>query len=86
MYIYICIKFKVDFCDHIRVEDLTGDGGVLLELLSRTQSMEVRRPTEGCTCTVSYQSAVQGDAPRAGRQFESHLNRVVTIGVLLVCC
>ena len=74
------VEFKVDFCDHSAVQDLTGDGGVLLELLSTSQSIEVRRPTEGCTCTVSYQSAVQGDAPQAGRQFESHLKRFVTIG------
>lgn len=75
------IEFKVELCELSKVQDLSGDGGVLLEtLFEPADATVVVRPMEGSTCCVTYQSAVQGDGPQAGRQYESFHERYVCIG------
>ena len=75
------VEFKAELCELSTVEDLSGDGGILLETLSEPADVAAAvRPMEGSTCCVTYQSAVQGDGPQAGRQFESYHERFVCIG------
>lgn len=75
------VEFKVELCELSKVQDLSGDGGVLLEtLFEPADATAVVRPMEGSTCCVTYQSAVQGDGPQAGRQYESFHERYVCIG------
>jgi len=75
------IEFKVELCEVSTVQDLSGDGGVVLETLFEPANLAaVVRPMEGSTCCLTYQSAVQGDGPWAGRQYESFQERYVCIG------
>ena len=76
------VEYKVEIVGHSSVQDLTGDRGVLMETLSSTSGPAAQRPSEGSVCVVSYQSAVQGDGPIAGRQYEAWVQRRVGIGHL----
>uniref|UniRef100_A0A6U5ZHH7 peptidylprolyl isomerase n=1 Tax=Guillardia theta TaxID=55529 RepID=A0A6U5ZHH7_GUITH len=73
------VEYEVEIVDVRPIVDLTNDEGVLVEYLSKP-GLEVRKPTEGCVCSATYSTAVEGDGPRAAREFESFTSREIEIG------
>eukprot|EP00960_Hanusia_phi_P033270 750377-Hanusia_phi.AAC.4 len=73
------VEYEVELVDVRPIVDVTNDEGILVEYLSKP-GVEVRRPTEGCVCSVTYSAAVEGEGPRASREFESFSNREIEIG------